>query len=663
MTRMNQSKLRAHPAAPASSGSTLVPRSLLRVRPGRAHSLLPFWFWNDELAAGEIVRQIGDFHAHGVDGFVIHPRVGLPRHLGWMTPALLDQMRTALAEARRRDMEVILYDDGMYPSGSASGQVVAANPAHACRCLARLPADAPVPAHANEVALVPDRLGRLWRIIDRPVNSCMRGLHYLDEAAWTGHGGTAEDEPAVADILNPEAVRSFISLVYQRYADEFAAFIGVTVTGVFTDEPGLLGRCREPDVQPGTTGILAHVARLAGRDLTPHLNALWDDQEPAAALVRAEYLAAVRQRCEETYYRPLSEWCAAHGLALCGHPGQPTDIGQQRWFHVPGQDLVWRWVLPAHPSALEGAESTQAKCSSSAAAHLGRRFNSNECFGAYGHELTEREMEGLANWCFVRGVNRLYPHAFYYSVRGPRRNERPPDVGPNSPWWERYRRFAGACRWLSWLLTDAEHVCQVAVLGLSNRLPWIAAKGLFQGQIDFNYLEARHLWEDAVTTAAGIRLRGFHYRVLVIDAVPAIPERIWPILAPLIAAGRVITCGIDVAGAVRCDEPAALTEAVRALSDADLILAEPEPDLRVRHMLKNRQHVWLLANEGYRTLELRPRLPVPGSYRLLDPWAVTDQEWAGTEPFQIAPASSIVIQRKGKRGLGGCLSHLSRLDD
>lgn len=619
--------------------------SLLKVRPGREHSLMPFWFWNDELESGEIVRQIGDFQAHGVDGFVIHPRVGLPRRLGWMSRGLLDLMRVALEEARRRGMIVILYDDGMYPSGSASGQVVAADAGHACRCLDRLPAEASLPALANEVAVVPDRTGRLWRIIDRPVNACLRGLHYRDEADWDGRTDPAEDEPPAADILNPEAVQSFIRLVYQRYADEFSEFIGNTVIGVFTDEPGLLGRCRERNVQPGTTGILPQVARLAGRDLTPHLNALWDPDEPQAAVIRAAYRSAVRQRCEETYYRQISEWCTAHGLALCGHPGKADDLGQQRWFHVPGQDLVWRWVLPGHPSALEGEESTQGKCSSSAAAHLGRRFNSNECFGAYGHSFDEREMEGLANWCFVRGVNRLYPHAFYYSVRGPRRNERPPDVGPNSPWWGRYRRFADACRWLSWLLTDSRHVCQVAVLGLSDHLPWGAAKVLSQNQIDFNYLEVRHLWEDAEVDGKGIRLRGFHYRLLVVDALELIPDRVWTILAPLIANGRVLACAWDVPGAVRHDTPEALVAAVRALTDGDVVLDQPEPDLRVRHMVKAATHVWLLANEGFRTLEVCPSLPQVGEYRLLDPWSMTDCPWDGARPLRISPASSLVIQQ------------------
>src|SRR4051794_10997451 len=104
--------------------------------PPREFSLMPFWFWNDDLSEREILRQIADFDSHGVYGFVIHPRVGLPRTIGWMSEAMLRFTAVAVREARRRDMRVILYDEGMYPSGSSSGQVVATDPSLACRCLA-----------------------------------------------------------------------------------------------------------------------------------------------------------------------------------------------------------------------------------------------------------------------------------------------------------------------------------------------------------------------------------------------------------------------------------------------------------------------------------------------------------------------------------------------
>ena len=550
-------------------------------------------------------------------------------------------------------MQVILYDEGMYPSGSASGQVVARDPDISVSLSGCARRGHSVPAEATVVAEVPDRHGQVWRILDRPVDAVIRGLHYRDESAWSGRPDDepAEDEPGAADILNPAAVGAFIDLVYERYYREFGEFFGSTVTGIFTDEPGLLGRCREVGVRPGTTGILEHVQRLVGRDLSVSLNALWDDGEPDAARVRSDYLRAVRQRSEETYYRPLSAWCAAHDVDLCGHPGQPTDLGQERWFQVPGQDLVWRSVLPDDPSAVEGRESTQAKCSASAALHLGRRFNSNECFGAYGPDFDEREMFGLANWCFVRGVNRLYPHAFYYSMRGPRAYERPPDVGPNSPWWDRYRQFADGCRWLSWLNTDSRHVCAVTILGYSNALPWAAARVLFEHQIDFTYLEDRHLREDAVIDADGVHLAGMRYDVLVVDGQLPVPDTALDALQPLVAAGRVVrytaaqpTAADRFEATQTCGTPAALVTTMRALVGDDLTLTEPEPALRVRHVVKDDVHAWLLANESYRPLHVVPNVGVAGDRLVLDPWTRTSAPLPHGAELVIGPASSVVIQ-------------------
>jgi hypothetical protein len=583
-----------------------IPRSWLR--PPHAFSVMPFWFWNDALDEREIVRQIADMQAHGVHGFVIHPRVGLPRDLGWMSERLLHFYDVAVEEARRRHMYVVLYDEGMYPSGASSGQVVAANPAFRCRCLAALDlpdGDEPVLAgDANLVAVVRRANGRRIAVVDRPADSVIRGLHYAGE-------GPAEDEPPAADILNPAAVAEFIRLVYDRFAARFGRHFGATIPAIFTDEPAPLGRCREREVAPGTRGILPEVSRILGYDFTPHLPALWFDDEPDAARFRADYDLAIGKRLEETFYAQLYAWCEAHGVALTGHPAQGCDIGPLRFFHAPGQDLVWRWVLPDDPSALEGREATQAKCSASAMLHGGRRRNANECCGAYGHELTWDEMTWLAHWCFIRGVNWLFPHAFYYSVRGPRRDERPPDVGPHAVWWGRYREYADACRRLSWLNTNCRHVCHIAILGQSNALPWRPAKVCLERQRDFNYLEERHLWEDARVDADGIRLRGMCYRALIVEG-PA-DSRAEAALAVLDRAGRLVRYRSEMA-------PAGLIERLDELAPRDIRILPAAPGVRVRHIVRARRHVFMLFNETAPAVEMQVELPVTGEATVFDPW-------------------------------------------
>ena len=52
-----------------------------------------------------------------------------------MSEALLGFYDVAIEEAGRRGMQVVLYDEGMYPSGSSAGQVVEENPAFQARCL------------------------------------------------------------------------------------------------------------------------------------------------------------------------------------------------------------------------------------------------------------------------------------------------------------------------------------------------------------------------------------------------------------------------------------------------------------------------------------------------------------------------------------------------
>ena len=606
------------------------------LNPPREFSVMPFWFWNDDLDEHDILRQIADFEAHGVYGFVIHPRVGLPRSLAWMSDRLLHFYHVAIAEARRRGMYVLLYDEGMYPSGSSSGQVVASNPDFQTRCLAKIDlADGREPALDGDehlVAVLRRPNGQLMAVVDRKANSFIRGLHYVGE-------GPQEDEPPAADLLNPAAVARFIELVYDRFAEHFSAYFGNTIMAIFTDEPNLLGRCRERGIVPGTTGILEHVNRILGYDFTPHLAALWYDDEPNADRFRDDYRRAVNARLEETYYAQLYAWCEQHNLPLTGHPARADEIGILRYFHIPGQDLVWRWVLPDHPSALEGAESTQGKCSSSAMIHNGRRRNSNECCGAYGHELTWDEMTWLAHWCFVRGVNLLYPHAFYYSVRGPRRDERPPDVGPHSAWWDRYRQYADACRRLSYLNTNCTHICDTAILCKSHHLPWKAAKVCFEHQRDFNYLEERYLSpasqdrrdvtsRQATTRRAnpafpkvddeGIHFAGMHYRAVIVEDEPH--PQVQPALETLEQAGRVIH--------YRNSMDDDLITRVAAIVPPDIGVSPPAPGLRVRHIVKDGIHCYMLFNERKEALEARLSLSVHGPMALFDVWTgqVTDIE-------------------------------------
>ena len=381
--------------------------------PPREMTQVPFWFWNDELSDRETARQMADFRAKGVYGFVIHARMGLPGEIRYMGPRWLAHVRFAVEEAARTGMRVCLYDEGMYPSGSAHGEVVRSNPAFAAQGLA---------AQSKEVS----------------------GPAEIDAAA-------APEGRHVATVAVP----------------------------------------------------IAADGRTLGLD-------------------RAIVLAPDRGK---------------------------VALGPGRW-------RVMRFA--AVPSG--------------------------------GH---------------IRGVH-------------PGEEGGQPDVGPHNVWWPHYRLLADYTSRLSWLMTDSQQVCQVAVLSVGNRLPWRAAKWLFQNQVDFNYLEDWRLLEQARPTKGTIRVGPMEYRLLVVDEDEPLPPALAAKVRELASAGLL---------ARNCSRnPSA--DLVADLS-RDVAIQPACADLRAAHVVKQGVSFYLLVNEGEQPIDTRVSVPVVGRTEWFDPWLNT---------FRLAPA-------------------------
>ena len=85
--------------------------------PPEEFSPVPFWFLNDRLEEDELRRQLRDFRAHGVSAVVLHPRMGMDPAVAYLSPAFFTGLGAAIRAAAELDMRVVLYDEGMYPSG------------------------------------------------------------------------------------------------------------------------------------------------------------------------------------------------------------------------------------------------------------------------------------------------------------------------------------------------------------------------------------------------------------------------------------------------------------------------------------------------------------------------------------------------------------------
>lgn len=564
-------------------------RDLFR-EPPREYSLVPFWFLNDNLSEEELIRQINDFETHGVYGFIPHPRIGLPKSIAFCSKEWFRILGICVEQAARKGMFVILYDEGMYPSGSCGGQVVAANPRFAARCIQRRKPDN---IEDDEEILFQDEE---WVYVHTRSRGTIRGLH------WDSDDGQ-EAAPPAADLLNPDATATFRRFSLDRHYEELKPYFGGVIRGIFTDEPSLLGRNALPNALPWTWGFDCYLKEQLGYDFLQHLPALFDASHQDHSRVERDFLRAVNRRLAETYYAPYSQWCEKHGVSLTGHPAGPCDIGFLKYFHIPGQDVVWRYIEPFKDNALTGAQSTMAKCSSSAQRHYGRARNLNECFGAYGWELTYDEMLWITNWLLIRGVNMLVPHAFYYSLRGNRRNERPPDVGPNSPWWNNYKRYADYCRRLCWLLSEGRHVCEIAVLADTDSLPWRAARVLLESQRDFNYLDRETLLRECRVSAENIQIRDMMYRVLLVDGATGWDEEVANKVQDMSRSGRVIAFPDPIEGISHAKDCESLSVLLNSLVPPDVSITPRNPNLRYIHLRHQETDFYVFANEGKESIQ------------------------------------------------------------
>lgn len=541
---------------------------------------VPFWFWNDDLSEKEIKRQIGEFHAKGVYGFVIHPRIGLPESIPYMGEKWLGFVKFAVLEAKKLGMKVVLYDEAMYPSGSCHGEVVKANPDFASRCLVMRKENCSTETEKLVAEITKD--GRKYSFFESFSKGTIRGIHY-------GEDDGEPNAPLSADLLNPDAVSCFIRLTHQRYFDVLKDEFGKTVTAIFTDEPMICGRVSRACV-PWTANLEKDLEQ-EGFEADDFYYLFEKDDSETSQKANRIFESVIRKRLEDSYYRQIANWCKTHGIAFIGHPEGSSDISVLQHFDIPCQDIVWRYVAPGEASATCGVHSTMAKCASDSARHRGKRRNGNECFGCCGHAddpyaFTRDDLKWYVDWLFVRGCNLIIPHAFFYSVRDARKNERPPDVGLHNSFWGEYREISDYIKRCCAMNTDSRNMTDVAILCSSRELPWHAAKALYETQIEFNYLEYSLL--DACEIAdAKCRIQNNAYTVLVVDGVRA-DEHARPYLHAFIASGGTV---IDYA------ETPDFVGQVRRHSSAALHIS-PEKSLRITQIQKYGVPVLFCVNEG-----------------------------------------------------------------
>ena len=539
------------------------------LNPSKEFTPIPFWFLNDYFDKKELKRQLMDFCDKGVYGVVLHPRIGVPEEIGYLSDEFFDVICYITETAHELGMKIVLYDEGMYPSGSACGMVVKANPEFAARGI--------IISDNEDDGEVIAKLDNGRVIVYKKTGGTLRGIHF-------GEDDGEENVPLAADILNEEAVDLFIRLTHDEYFKRLEKYFGNTIIGMFTDEPSCVGRGNGFKFKPWYNGALSELINRGGKP--EELSALFDNQTNETIDI---YRKLISEKLNDTYYKKLYNWCEEHNIALMGHPSKSDDIDEERFFHVPGQDVVLRRVSPEKGGAT-GMDSVMPKCSADAARYLGRKRNSNECFGVCVRDdipwyMPASDIKWYTDWLGVRGVNLFIPHAFFYSVRDKRSGERPPDVGPNNIWWKYYKKFSDYMSSISYIMTESVNMADVAVLCSSGNMKDEAVKEFFENQVEFNYVPYSALDKCEVENGK-LKVGDYTYSYVLGEN----------------------------------DLPVTTIKSVSEVKDRNISLSQSEKDLRLTHICKNGVEMLFVSNEGCNEISAEVIHNISGKVIEVDLW-------------------------------------------
>ncbi len=455
------------------------------INPPSSFRPVPFWSLNDRLEEKEIVRQVKFFKEGGLGGFFIHARIGL------LTPYLSEEwfndVSLMVKEAQKQGLRAWIYDEDRWPSGFAGGKVLESHPEFRQKILVVVETQELPDLQQKQIMLT----GRLYDVKPLKVflaakksNTALSSFTDITEKIKNETFGKASPPqiylifyramPAFpeewfnghnyVDLMDEEAVKTFLRLTHEEYKKRVGSFFGTTVPGFFTDEPSYTFIPSDPPVFVPWTEIFPEIFRKKKKyDVLNELPALFYDA-PDAEKYRYDFWSVLTERFVENYTKQLYQWCDKNKLKLTGHfIIEDTLAGQIQWGanmmhyqyeHMPGIDHLGRNIN----------DVITPKQVSSVAHQTGRQRVHSETYGGGGWNLTPFYQKWIADWEFALGIHFINQHLFHYSLRGQRKHDYPPSFFYHEPYWKHYKKISDYMARLSYILSQGKFYASVLVL-------------------------------------------------------------------------------------------------------------------------------------------------------------------------------------------------------
>ena len=464
------------------------------------YRLAPFWFWNHQLEPAELEYQLHEMKEKGMGGLYIHARHGL--QVPYMDSQWMECIKHCLDTARKLGLEVWLYDDCNWPSGTCDGRVIEENPDHRMSFLHLTTSfDLMGPITISQEIDTSD--GLLW-VLAVPLDPILESITcegILDITTSVMDNRLCWQAPAgrwrvmvfartfyrgyfgggYVDTLNKAAIHRFIELTHKTYIEAFRPYVGDVIKGFFTDEPACnysldsfsLADSGLLRALPWTPTLPKEFKYQHHYPLKPYLPALFYNVGPQTAKIRCDFYSTVLSLYREAFFQQIRDVCKRHNLLSVGHVNAEGELfyqifQQMDFFSITeemdyaGYDHLFNqtWSENTRLDNLVGL-----KFASSAGHLLGKDRVLSEAFGvADGWKLNLATLKRLFDWQIALGANYFVPHAYYYSIEGFRKWEATPSHSHHSTFWSNYQTFADYAARMCQRFSGGRHVADVAVL-------------------------------------------------------------------------------------------------------------------------------------------------------------------------------------------------------
>jgi hypothetical protein len=390
---------------------------------------------------------------------------------------------------------------------------------------------------------------------------CIMSFHISRMYEGTHCVANYSDPLPYINIIDRDAVASFIHLTHDAYKQRCGDAIKDYVQAFFTDEPSLMTLYLKKDEGllppiPWSNSFREDFRSRMGYDIVPELPHLFVDCGEDSIYKRLQFWKVISELIEENFYGQIQDWCHANGTTSSGHALWEEHLSWQVGFEgdlyrdlrrmdIPGIDL-----LNSNPVQL--ARSTQIPIPKfiSSVTHLAGKSLCMSETSSFIQSMNKQPCSfeqriGTINWQYVLGLTTV---TSYYGLKEFKDGE-----------LNTFNEHVGR---LGFMLTGGKHIADIAVfypihslwgefiptddIAQSFRLSKKAKRinnefgevsyNLLANQLDFDYLDDQAVLESQIEDGS-MKITGEAFNCMILPNAYVMPAGVYEKIEAFVNSG------------------------------------------------------------------------------------------------------------------------------